>query len=453
MVVNDVGSILKSIKTLIEFILCEVQSIQSILEITNEQFPIYEGTLYSLQHSINNIQQIYTYKIPIQHLLKFNLLEIIHSKLRKFSKILNKFAEWNTKIIKPKCLNFSQFIFLLSNPTPSKILKELEKLFIEIEPIIKDQISLEEKILGTAIRIEHPILQKAWLMVGGNQLSETELSCNIIIDNLYSMLLIEQNNYIPSKEYYVKKITDFVKSIDGIAGSLPDDKISITEFNLFKSTEENSKSVKLLLNINDKDAFEYMIQLSKENNEQNKQNKQNEENEEVDKNEEVEQNEENEQNEEKEQIIYEPKNIDIPTNFKEPVKVNYLSTRTITEPLCTGYGADFNNINGCEFNIPNDLYINDKYKLFGVDIECVANDQGFGGTNQCHMRYQINDEITVKVFQIDRNQFPNNIYKFSIPPEQIKLGDTVKLWIFAPAWNCWLMILSNVKASGRFVPC
>lgn len=418
MVVNDVGTILKSIKTLTDFILCEIQSLQSILKITNEEFPIYESTIYSLQSSINNLQQIYKYKIPIQHILKFNLLDIIYTKLRKFSKILNKFKEWNTKIIKPKCLNFNQFIFMLCNPRPSQILTKLQKIFIEIEPLIKDQISLEEKILGTAIRITHPILQKAWLMVGGNQLSDTELSCNTIIDNLYSMLLIEQNDYIENKEYYVKKITNFVKSIDGIAGSPPDDKISITEINLFKTTDENSKSVKSLVNITDEDLLNYLSEINSEF---------------------------------KTELL--PKNIDIPINFNGPVRVDYLGERTIKEPLCTGYGFDFNNINACEFIIPHDLYIDDKYKLSGIDIECIATDQGFGGTNHSHLRYQINDEVTVKVFQVDRHQFPNNTYNFSIPPDQIKLGDTVKLWIFSPAWNGWSMTLNNVKAVSRFVPC
>lgn len=415
MVVNDIGTILGSIKNLTEFILSELQSLQRILKITNEQFPIYESTIYSLQYSINNLEQIFKYKIPIQHILKFNLLEIIQLKLNKFFKTLDKFKEWNINVVKPSCMNFKQFIFMLSNPRPSFILAKLEKTFIEIEPLIKEQILLEEKILGTAIRIEHPILQKAWLMVGGNQLCDTEISCSLMIDNLYSMLVIEQNNYIPNKEHLVKKITEFVKSIDGIAGSKPDDKLSITEINLFKATNENVKTIKDLIGINDKDLLE---------------------------------NEENEENVEQLEIKY----IDIPTNFSDPVKVNYLGSRTIKEPYCTGYGADFNNVNACEFIIPDDLLIDERYKLYGIHIECVATDQGFGGTNQSHMRYQINDDVTVKVFQVDRHQFPTGIYNFSIPSEQIKNGDIVKLWIFAPGWNGWSMSLNKVTATGRFVP-
>lgn len=410
--VGDVVSVFKGLKTCIEVILCELQSIQSILEITNEQFPIYENTLYSLQHSINNLTKIFNYKIPIQHVLRFDLLNTIQIKLKKFSLILTKFTEWDTRIIKPKCFSFEQFIFLLSNPSPSKILVQLEKTFTSLEPLIKEQIQLEDKILGTAIRIDHPILQKAWLMVGGNQLNETIIPSSILIENLYSMYLIEQNEYVPNKDHVTQKISEFVDSLDGTAGSAKDEKITITEINLFKTSEENSKSVKALVGITDFVEEVYMdvsIQLS-------------------------------------------PVNVPITIDFSEPVKVNHMGSRIIREPLCVGYGADFNNVNACEFIVGDDLLPSKKYKLCGIDLECIAYDQGFGGTNQCHMRYQVNDEVTVKVFQVDRNQFSDGVYKFSIPPESVALGDAVKLWIFSPMWNGWSMTLSGVKAVARFVP-
>jgi len=439
--VTDIVSMFKGLKTCIEIILCELQSIQSILEITNEQFPIYENLLYSLQHSINNLMKIYNYKIPIQHVLKFELLNIIHIKLKKFLNILTNFTEWNTKIIKPKCFSFEKIMFLINSPKPSNMLKKLEKVFIEIEPLVKDQIILEDKILGNAIRIEHPILQKAWLMVGGNQLNETSIPLPIIVENLYAMYLIENNNYVPNKEYILTKITDFLHSIDGLAGLVCDNKISIIEMNMFKTTEDNSKSVKAMINISDNDIFQN-ISIKKDliNNKIDENNL------------ELKNDIDLSSNVPLKTVSFEPININIPINFKEPVKVSYLSTRIIKEPLCIGYGADFNNINACEFKILDDLRPNENYTLFGIDIECIATDQGFGGTNQCHMHYQINDRITIKAFQVDRNQYPNNIYKFSIPPEKIELNNIVKLWIFSPQWNGWSMTLSNVKAIARFIP-
>lgn len=455
--INDIITMIKNIKTVIEFVLCEIHSIQGILEITNEQFPIYAGAIYSLRQSINNIQQIYTYNIPIEHSLKFALLSIIHEKLRKFSKLLKQFIEWDSKIIKPTCISCSQILFLLSNPRPSIILKRIEKTFNEISPVIKEQIQLEEKILGTAIRIKHPILQKAWLMVGENQLGETELPANVLIENLYSMFLVEQNFHIPKKEFIIDKICKLVHGMDGIAGSKPDDKISITELNLFKTTEENSKSVQSLLEISDTDL---LLNASLDADEQEDENENAEETitEEEYKSEIKEINEifvslSSKSSKSKKIECINTKNVEIPIDFHGPVTVNYLGKRTIREPVCNGYGCDFNNIRACDFIVPYDLYEKDNYVLCGIDIECIATDQRFGGTNQCHMHYQINEKTTVKSFQVDRYQFPTNTYKFSIPPDSVKLGDMITLWIFSPSWTGWSMTLFHVKATARFVPC
>jgi hypothetical protein len=420
----DIVSVFKGLKACIEIILCELQSIQGILEITNDQFPIYEGIIYSLQKSINNIHKIYSYGIPIEHELKFELLYTISIKLKKFSNALKKFSEWNTEIIKPKCLSSKQFLFFLYNDSPSKILEKMEKIFVEIKPLIEDLIFLENKILGTAIRIKHPILQKAWIMVGENQLNDTSVPVNIIIENLYAMYLKETNNYVPDKECLIKQITNFVNNIDGIASAEKDGKISITEMNQYPLTQENCLSVKKLINITDTNN----VAPVNENNQSSEIMKRDDD------------------------VIKEPINVSIPTDFKGPIKINYLGTRTIREPYCKGYGADFNNINACTFIIKPELSPSDNYKLFGIDIECNSSDQGFGGTNQCHMRYQINDEVLVKCYQVDRNKFPDNIYKFHIPPEKVSTNDVIKLWIFSPAWNGWSMSLHSVKANARFFP-
>jgi len=423
--ISDTISIFKAVLSCTQIILCELQSMQSILEITNTCFPIYESALYSLQHSMMNLMKIYNYKIPIQHVLKFELLNLLRMKLDDFSSMLTMFRNWDRKFMNAKCITCDMVLFLIANPKPSNILKKIESAFSEIQPLIKEQISLETTVLGSAISIEHPILQKAWIMLGANQIGETDIPLNLIADNLYSMYLIEENNYVPNKEYITTKITEFLKEIDGIAASKPDGKISITEINFFKPNEHNTKSVKDMCNITRTEYIALNCLNSLSNYITSHQTT--------------------------EPDILEPINVLIPMDFNKPVTVNCSDIRTIKEPLCVGYGADFNNINACEFIVPCKLLPNDKYKLSGITVECVACDQGFGGTNQCHLRYQINNNVTVKVFQIDRNQFPNNIYKFSIPPENIELDNKVTLWIFSPQWGGWCMTLSSVTATANFV--
>jgi hypothetical protein len=445
----DIIATFNGLRSCIKSILCELESLQNILKITNEQFPIYEGTIYSLENSINKLDEIYKCGVPIEHELEMKKLALLALKLKNFNDILVKLREWDRNILQPKCMTCDQCVYFFSNPAPSKVLAKLEDTFKQIEPLVNSQIELEKNILGTAIRIPHPILQKTWLMMGRNQLNESTIPSNIIEQNLYNMLKKEENNHIVNEEHYCTRIKKLVKYIDGLAMTKPDKKITIIEMCQFLPTEENSKSVKDLLNVKEIDDIEI---------DEDEEDKKEETNKEV-----IIENKENIDSTEDISLIEkpikevkiekEPIHISIPIPFEKPVKVNYLGTRTIREPYCTGYGADFHNIDACTFTIPLYLESNlsSEYKLCGIDVECNANDQNFGGTNQSHGRYQVNDNNLVKVFQVDRNQFPSNNYKFSIPPEEIKLGDTVKLWIFSPAWNGWSITLNSISAKARFI--
>lgn len=445
----DIISTFNGLRSCIKSILCELESLQNILKITNEQFPIYEGTIYSLENSINKLDEIYKCGVPIEHELEMKKLALLALKLKNFNDILVKLREWDRNILQPKCLTCDQCFYFFSNPAPSKVLAKLEDTFKQIEPLVNSQIELEKNILGTAIRIPHPILQKTWLMMGRNQLNESDIPSNIIEQNLYNMLKKEENNYITNEDYYCIRIKKLVKYIDGLAMTKPDKKITIIEMCQFLPTEENSKTLKDLLNIREIDN----IEIDEETNYTVRENKEIIKDKDTKDTEDIFLIEKSEKSEKLELIEKEPIYVPIIVPFEKPVKVSHFSARTIKEPYCTGYGADFNNIDACTFTIPLDLNtsLDGEYKLCGIDIECNANDQNFGGTNQSHGRYQVNDNTLVKVFQVDRNQFPSNNYTFSIPPEEIKLGDTVKLWIFSPGWNGWSITLNSISAKARFI--
>jgi hypothetical protein len=426
--ITDTLNTLTTIYDCISTAVSEFQCMKDINEITNKKFPIYERILYSLQESIERIIKIFKNKIPIRHTLKFNFLDIIQLKLDGITGLLDMFKKWDKIMGVRKCCSFEQLVFFIRNPRPSNILEQLETAINDIEPVIKDLIKLEYDILGTAIDIEHPILQKAWVMVGANQLNETDIPLHTLVEHLFSMYETENNYLVINKEYILKRITDFLTIFDGMASLVSDGRLSIVELNYCKPSKYNSSSVKEMVNITDKEQYENLFPFIKDI--PNKK----------------------EDEPEEDTFTYTHYDADIPIDFKDRVCIDYTGHRTIKEPLCIGYGADFNNVKACEFIVSTDLLPSNKYQLYGVEVECSATDQGFGGTNQSHLRYQINDEITVKAFQVDSELCRDNIYHFSIPPEDVKLGDTVKLWIFSPGWSGWCMWLNSVKASANFIP-
>ena len=47
-----------------------------------------------------------------------------------------------------------------------------------------DDVEYEKTIFGAAISIKHPILQKAWINCGYNQLNDTEISITGLLENI-----------------------------------------------------------------------------------------------------------------------------------------------------------------------------------------------------------------------------------------------------------------------------
>jgi len=236
------GTALCVIKDSILIIIREINALRELKNIMEDQLPVYLHAMQTLSNSVNRLHVIYNNGIPIQHALKFALLNNLNLKLRDFEKLLKKL---NAIKITIGC--FAKLSIIICNP-PSKIIMNIHHMFEEINIIIVEIIKLENTILGSAIRIEHPMLQLAWLLVGENQLNDSFIDSNILIQSLLSLLKKEVPDMNEIQEqYYIKLITSFVHHIDNIGGTHMDSKISILELNQIKSSEDNCNSVQKLI--------------------------------------------------------------------------------------------------------------------------------------------------------------------------------------------------------------
>jgi len=390
---------LNNLKTGITEIIKEINSLKNIHTITLTQLPTYMESVIALQNSIENLYSILIFEIPPQHELRLVLLKTLDIEINSLSKILKYCLNWHDNLTSNACCYVYRIKTIIVDQ-PTSIEKKLTIGFEKIIPLIKDMIKLEHDILGTAIRIKHPILKRAWVNVGGNQLNDNDISVNMLSQSLYVMLKKEENGNLKREEYCKKMIENFIRYIDTLAGTSSDSRISITELCEFKTTPENSLSVKALLGI-----------VKQPNDE-----------------------------------IF--KQINIP--FESPVKINH--THPILETKFRGYGCDWPTQVACEFVVPNISTedSSDELTFFGINVICNAIDQGFGGTGHAQVRFQVNEEASIPAFSIWRDKVPDNIYKFTIGPDKVKIGDTVKIWLACPPWNAWCMTLNSIKASAVF---
>ena len=401
-------NVLLNAKTNILIIISELNAINDIKKISIKKLPLYIETINTLSSSIDYLNTIFVNDIPVEHKLKRLMILGLNINLQDFLKTLKECIEWYKNITGTKwycgflCYKLKDVIL---HP-PSNLINQLNDTFDEISKTLPLIIDLEKNILGTAIRIIHPILQKSWINACGlNQLNDSELDANQIIQSLYLMLKIEENGNLKNDKLCRKMIVDYVNFIDTLAGTPPDGKITIQELNQIVVTPTNSNSVKCLLGI----CKQPNVEISKN---------------------------------------------DIQINFIGPVKINHTHTVDYPMPnvLSHCYGDGWPNKMVCEFIVPEffGVITQEQKEFFGVEIESKLADQGWGGTGHDQLRYQVNDGLPIPGASVARDKFPEGIYKFTIPPDQVKLGDTVKIWLFCPPWNGWSMIMESIKAQSIF---
>lgn len=118
---------------------------------------------------------------------------------------------------------------------PSTLKHRLYKHFEDIEYILPIVIELNRTIFGSAQRIKHPIVRKAWMLAGGNQLNDSSLPANILQDNLYMLLDSEIGEEVANKSETINKFKDgiayIIDDIDNRGTTKGDRNISIAELN------------------------------------------------------------------------------------------------------------------------------------------------------------------------------------------------------------------------------
>lgn len=234
------------IKDVIIIILAQINALKELSIINTEKFPMYANAVIEISLSIELLNKLYQHKVPLEHHLKFALINNLKISLNEFNDILNEFQEWNKNINDSGCC--LKIICKNKKKSPVEMKKNLEITFEKINESMVQLNKLEHSILGSAIRINHPILRLAWILTGLNQINDITISKNILIQSLYSLLKKEIPD-ISNKElkHYLNLINILVNYADTIGGTQSDSLISIFELNQIEITNENSLSVKNLL--------------------------------------------------------------------------------------------------------------------------------------------------------------------------------------------------------------
>jgi hypothetical protein len=204
---TDVLNVLKTAKDCIIEVSKQLDALENIKELGIKKLPLYIETINALSSSIDNLTLVFNKDIPIQHKLKRLVILSLKIDLDDFKDNLKECKDYYDFIIerkKKKCtIGFKTLIGCKKKALsylPVEMLSNLETTFEVINEKIQDVIELEKTIFGSAIAIKHPVLQKAWMKCGLNQLNDSELPVNMIIQSLFLMFQEEENGKLKNNK-------------------------------------------------------------------------------------------------------------------------------------------------------------------------------------------------------------------------------------------------------------
>ena len=366
------------------------------------------------------------------HSINFVIINNMKVSLDKHYKYLQEFVDWN------KQGSFKYGLKACCSKDQRSVVKtkKLKKYIIQLNENLIILRDLRTRIFGSAIRIKHPVLRNAWLLLGENQLNDTSIKTNLIEDNFYQLLKVETRNKELNKQKWKPRVHKLLKVIDESCLSGEDSRLSIMEMKSLDQEYMNYITIKKLLKIIDQQI-------------------ENEEDEEHGSEHGSSEQESSEQGSSGTALavvavesiipdVSEPYSVTLDIDYGE--KKNMVGSH-VSERLtnCNGYGSDFPFISLCTFTLP-ELDMSRDYDSSYLTLDINAGDQGWGGTGHVQVRYQINDGECLHGFNVNRDNNLTGEYNISIPLDQtLHSSDKINLYLLCPTWGGWSANVSGIK--------
>ena len=478
---SDIFGCISRFSDIIKGLKHQINETVEIKHLMHKSLPTFIKALNRMNTTLEMLSYVFQSNSPhnelFKHkLLKFSQIETIVIKLEPMDtllRILRELKDSENLTLKERLKKYCELFF--EYRTPSTLHMRMKKYFKIIEDALPVVIGLNRTIFGSALRIKQPLLRKAWMLAGENQLNDSSLPINIVQDNLYMLLKLEIDentiNKKNKKEMYKNIISQIADDIDNRGATKGDGNISLAELNDLPD--------EVMENINEKEEYEeeedgyieneeiegcgcfggriksnkvhvvdtsvstktnscksedgesimgdeciilatdffdrYKLYLKKKKQKQKEKQKKSKKKEGKE-----------EENEEALMGIADMFNeTDIEENTKvnpeielleEPIVNSSTSQREL--PKCVNdYGHDFKakKISKIVLKKPSEYNekLNDETSILtNITFQMVVKDQGWGGTGHAHVRYQINNSKCVKAFTVSRDEKENPKNKY-----------------------------------------
>ena len=543
----------------------QINEIDQIRKLMKSHLPTFVKALNRINTSLEMLTYVFqgtpAHNELFKHkLLSFSQIETIVVKLEPMHTLLTLLRTLNCtdKFVDRMKLYWQLYT---NYERPSLIHAQLKRYFGIIENALPVIIELNSTIFGSAMRIKQPILRKAWMLVGDNQLNDSSLPVNIIQDNLYMLLKLELdertiNSLHKKKEKYKIVINQIVTDIDNRGASDGDGNISLAELNDlpdevmenihnddqddhddhnyqddvcevdYRRKPSNANRLKRFEDgcnwfcamisgttgklysdeikeipvpikyvtevqknryiVRATDFFDRYRSYLRKMEKQTKMEKQSKVKSVISviaksKSESVLQTSSGSDKEgdgQAEQpdfvgsdveleglaaLFNDNVQISVPITLYENPKIDGRSERNVPPKSTRDYGHNFISKKIASLDIKRPSEFSDKLRddiniLTTVTFTMIANDQGWGGSNSAHVRYQINDDNCIKAFTITRRpkEHLQAAYTFTINGCELNKNQdrnaeqTIYIWLYCPPWAGWKAEVHEISCELKY---
>ena len=525
---SDIFGCISRFSDIIKGLKYQINETVEIKQLMHKSLPTFLKALNRMNRTLEMLSYVFQSNSPhnelFKHkLLKFSQIETIVIKLEPMDKLLRILRELKDSVnltLKERLHKYLELFF--EYKTPSTVHMRMKKYFKIIENALPVVIELNRTIFGSALRIKQPVLRKAWMLAGENQLNDSSLPINIVQDNLYMLLKLEIDentiNKKNKKEMYKNIISQIADDIDNRGATKGDGNISLAELNDLPD--------EVMVNINEKEEYEEEEEVYVVNNEiegcgcfggnikshkihidntavsTNMNSCKSEDGESIMGDECIilatdffdryklylkkkKQTQKEKQKRSKKKIETEEDNEDVlmgiselfnETDIEENIKVNpvieledaivkYNTTQMVYPKCVTDYGHNFKAKKISKIILKKPSEYNEKLNdetsiLTNITFQMVVKDQGWGGTGQAHVRYQINNNKCVKAFTVcrDEKENPKNKYRFVINGYELNKSldnnkdkeTEVSIWLYCPPWTGWMVEAKSITCEFNY---
>ena len=443
MAVSLESALMKSIELIKSFVE-EYQAYKETDEL-KEKIDLYIEVLNDLRDKFTIINNNLYPQIVTEHKNAVSDIKLFNNDLARTNKDMTKILKWW------KSITHSRFkkVFSITCPafidSPTKMLDEYNKLFEAVKELLKTVTSLTNNLFGITTGFTNAELQKSWLLCGKSYLHDITIPKKIFVEAITYLVEHTYNEFYELHENCIKNaIEQFVDKINICMGNAPDDYITTFQVKKFSDKINKSSTIIELL------ALEDIVVASNE--------------------------------------VSESKNLPPPLEIKEKqVRASIMSCCAPISSVDAHTDEEFTDIpqlcksltfkesaERIDFNIEYIVHNSDtvtipassltengevRYgsnwpskpvivytvtkSLSKIRMKFVADDQGWGGTGHCSVRYQINEDEPVVMTFLHHNKYDSNKYSYDIV-EKLVPEDKVTIYLVCPSWHGWTATIQDM---------